>query len=488
MNWAYIGFLAYLVTVLGVGVYASRFVKTTKDFYIGGRTLGPWVHSLTVAVTWVSGAALIGNGGLSYFFGYSATLYTSIGTSLGIALAYFFVAKPLYKISKNLDILTIPEFFEKRFNSFSMRIISAVVIILFVTIYLIAQYKAIGVCFKAILGWEYSTAVIISTIIFLVYTLLGGMLAVAWSDAIQACIVVAGMITVAIVALFSVGGFSQLNAELVTIKPYLVKPVAPFVFTIYMFISFLVLFGLGTMGLPQVAHRFYMAKDIRVFKWGALIAVIVANIVAFTSQLSGLTARVLVSKGILAGFKDPDLAIPLLTNHLLPSILAGIILAGLLGVIMSTTDSLLLLSATTFSHDIYKFLVDPQASETKMLLTSRIFVIIVGVGTMILALYPPKFLYLMMALAYGGMASAFAWPIFFGSRRPTTTSLAAGISMIGGIVTTIVFFALKKLEVKIIFHEAAWGIVVSLVLMVILIGIRKPSEAEIQRGQEILGA
>ena len=321
-------FLAYLVVMLGIGLYAYKRTSSSEDYFLGGRSLGPWPTALSAGASDMSGWLLLGLPGYAFAAGLES-FWIAGGLFVGTWLNWLICAKRLrtYSIKAN-NALTLPDFLSTRFNDKSKLIqtISALFILLFFLFYTSSGLVAGGKLFETVFGLDYTYAVIIGTVCVVSYTLFGGFLAVAWTDLVQGLMMSAALVIVPLVAID--GGWSELSSTLMAKNPNLLDiwtNVSGEPLTAIGIIS-LVAWGLGYFGQPHILARFKASRSNKDIKTARRIAVIWTFISMAGALLIGLVGITFVDSNLTGNLADPEKIFMILVNAVFHPVVAGILL------------------------------------------------------------------------------------------------------------------------------------------------------------------
>ncbi|MGC9422288.1 sodium/proline symporter PutP [Vibrio sp.] len=432
-------FIIYLIMMLAIGVFAYQRTKNSADYFLGGRSLGPWPAALSAGASDMSGWLLLGLPGYAYAAGIEA-FWLAGGLLLGTWANWLITAKRLRTYSITTDSLTLPEFLSRRFNDKSKLIqtISAFFILFFFLFYTSSGLVAGGKLFETVFGLDYTTAVIIGTICVVSYTLFGGFLAVSWTDLVQGLLMSAALLIVPITAMN--GGFSQLDSDLSDINPQLLtlwNDVKGQPLSIIAILS-LVGWGFGYFGQPHILARFKAArsnKDLTTARW---IAVIWTALSMCGAMLVGLVGLVYVTNSGAMQLDDGEKIFMLLVNAIFHPVIAGILLAAILAAIMSTADSQLLVSSSALAEDFYKQVFKQEASSEDVVRVGRLAVILISIVALILAMTPDSSVLGLVSYAWAGFGAAFG-PVLVLSlywSRMNRNGALAGI-LVGGLTIVI---------------------------------------------------
>ena len=383
----------------------------------------------------MSGWLLLGLPGAIYLSGISE-VWIGVGLVIGAYFNWLFVAKPLRIYSEHANnSITLPDYFENRFSDKSriLRVISALVILLFFTFYTASGLVGGAILFENSFGLDYSVALVGGTIIIVCYTFIGGFLAVVWTDTIQAILMLLALV-IAPIAVITIGG----GASAVIDRMELVNPESTSLFSELSFMSFisLIAWGLGYFGQPHILSRFMAVENPAKLVSARRIAMSWMSIVLLGSIATGLAGIAYFAD---APLDNPETVFIVLSQSLFNPWVAGIITAAILSAIMSTIDSQLLVSSSVISEDFYRAFVRPKASEKELLLVSRAAVILIAVLALIIASDRQSGVLDLVSYAWAGFGAAFGPVILFSLFWRKMTSLSAIIGMLLGAITVVVW-------------------------------------------------
>ena len=431
-------FVAYLIVMLAIGVVAYMRTANSSDYFLGGRSLGPWPAALSAGASDMSGWLLLGLPGYAYAAGVEA-FWLAGGLLLGTWANWLVSAKRLRTYSITTDSITLPEFLSRRFNDTSKLIqtISAFFILLFFLFYTSSGLVAGGKLFETVFGLDYSVAVVVGTLCVVSYTLFGGFLAVSWTDLVQGLLMSAALLIVPIAALD--GGFGQLSNDLATINPELLtlwndakgEPL-----TAIAIIS-LVAWGLGYFGQPHILARFQATRTNKDLVTARRIAVTWTALSMAGAMLVGLVGLVYVNSGSIE-LADGEKIFMLLVNAMFHPVIAGILLAAILAAIMSTADSQLLVSSSALAEDFYKQVIKKDASSEAIVKVGRAAVILISLVALVLAMSPDSSVLGLVSYAWAGFGAAFGPAIVLSLywTRMNRNGALAGI-IVGGVTIVV---------------------------------------------------
>lgn len=428
----------YFALMLGIGVYAWR--TSTDDvagYMLGGRQLRPAVAALSAGASDMSGWMLLGLPGAMYVAGLSAA-WIAIGLFIG-AMANYLIVAPRLRVYTELarDAITIPDYFDKRFEDRSrlLRVISSLVIVVFFTLYTSSGLVAGGKLFETSFGLDYSWGLWVTAGVVLAYTMVGGFLAVSLTDFVQGCIMFVALVLVPVVALMQVGGIGEVAETVRGIDPGLLD-----LFKGATAVSILsaMAWGLGYFGQPHIIVRFMAVRSVRDMPMTRNIGMswmLVTLIGALGTGLAGLAYATRTGLEVT----DPETIFILLSDVLFHPLITGFLLAAILAAIMSTISSQLLVSSSSLTEDFYAVFLRRNAPQKELVMVGRLAVLGVSLAAIYLAWNPENSVLGLVANAWAGFGAAFG-PLVILSliwKRMTRNGALAGIVV--GAATVLVW-------------------------------------------------
>jgi sodium/proline symporter len=430
--------------MLGIGLFAYRNTEEDVEGYLlGGRKLSPAVVALSAGASDMSGWMLMGLPGAMYISGLSAS-WIAIGLVIGAWCNYLYVAPRLRVYTEVANnAITIPDFFAERFNDTShiLRIVSAIVIIVFFTLYTSSGLVAGGKLFESSFGLNYELGLYITAGVVVTYTLFGGFMAVSLTDFVQGCLMFIALILVPTVVMFELGGVTATLDSINAIDPAyfsLFTAVGSTESLTLLGIISLMAWGLGYFGQPHIIVRFMAirsVKDMPVARKVGMSWMILALIGALSTGLFGM-AYVAANPMTLA---DPETIFVVLSQVLFHPLIAGFLLAAILAAIMSTISSQLLVTSSSLVSDIYEALLNKDASDKQLVLISRLAVLGVAILAIILAMGENQSILGLVSNAWAGFGAAFGPVILCGLYWSNMTRKGAIAGMLSGTVVTLVW-------------------------------------------------
>ncbi len=473
-------FIAYLIMMLAIGVIAYKRTSNSTDYFLGGRSLGPWPAALSAGASDMSGWLLLGLPGYAYAAGFEA-FWLAGGLLVGTWANWLISAKRLRTYSITTESLTLPEFLSRRFNDNSKLIqtISAFFILLFFLFYTSSGLVAGGKLFETVFGLDYTTAVIIGTVCVVSYTLFGGFLAVSWTDLVQGLLMSAALLIVPIAAMN--GGLGQLSSDLHNINPELLtlwndakgEPLSAIA------IISLAAWGLGYFGQPHILARFKATRSNKDLVTARRIAVIWTALSMVGAMLVGLVGLIYVTNSGAPKLDDGEKIFMLLVNAMFHPVIAGILLAAILAAIMSTADSQLLVSSSAMAEDLYKQVLKKDATSEEIVRVGRFAVILISLIALVLAMTPDSSVLGLVSYAWAGFGAAFGPAIVLSLYWPRMNRNGALAGIVVGGVTIVLWkqFTGGWFDV----YEIVPGIILSTLSIVIVSLITGEPEDEVKK-------
>ncbi len=370
----------YLAGCIGIGIYASRRVLVSRDeYWVAGRRIGTTINSMAIMASLASGGSIIGVMGLAYSQGIPATLALFAGAVLGFPLASMLVAKQL----RNFGKYTITDFLAFRYPSSVVRYLVPSVIVVAFTIYIVAQLKAAGITANALLGIPYDMALVIATLVFVIYVSFGGMIAITWTDVIQGILMLVVVVGTAVAMMWRLGSPVELMRQATAMAPELGQVVDQ---PVASYLGYFVIWATAIPVIPHIVMRVFTAKDAD----GARLSLNLAMLAYSVMILTAVLAIVPVGKLQFPGLEDADQVFLKVMEAQFPPVIRGIAVAAVLAAVMSTTDALLLACSSAIAHDILGNFSREKASERTLALIRIGSAWLIGLLALYWAISPPE--------------------------------------------------------------------------------------------------
>ena len=468
-------FILYLVFVVGVGVYffMRHRSKSDKDYFLGGRQMGPWVSALSAGASDMSAWVLMGLPASIYALGIGQT-WIAIGLAIGYAISWIVEARRLRSFTMVAnDSITLPQYLTNRFltTNKSLQVICAVIFLVAYTIYAASSIKACGTLFNTVLGIDARTAMYIAAVIIMLYTLLGGFNAVCWTDFFQGLLMLGALMIAPIFALIVVksGGHAAAGGMAAVPDGYWK------LFTSWQDVASGLGWGLGYFGMPHIIVRFMSLRSNKDAKKSAKIGITWNILIIFFSVAAGCVGHLLLGE-----ISDSSTVFIQMVRMLFPAVISGILLSAILAASMSTADSQLLASASAFASDVYKPIIrKDNASRNEIMWVSRLTVLAIAVVAVIIAANPNSASIMgLVENAWGLFGAAFG-PVILLSlfwKRLTFPGTVAGV--VCGAVVDVLWLMFVKGSVGL--YEIIPGFVAGFIAAVIVSKAGKEPPAEVQ--------
>jgi len=442
MFWKILMISVFFIVSIGIGLYYSKRSKSADEFTLGGRNVGPWLSAFAYGTTYFSATIFVGySGQFGWQFGISS-LWIGIGNAvIGSLLAWIILGRRTRVMTNKLGASTMPEFFARRYFSKAMKIVSSVIIFIFLVPYTASVYKGLSGLFAMSFGIDFKWCIFGMALLTAVFVVAGGYMGTAVNNFIQGIVMLVGICLIVAGVLNGKGGFSEAITALSQIESEKIPEMKGAFTSMFgpeplQLLSVVLLTSLGTWGLPQMVHKFYAIKDESAIKKGTVISTAFAIIVAGGSYFIGGFGRLYYDADTVVF----DEIIPTMIQKALPDVLIGLVLLVVLSASISTLASLVLTSASTFISDFVKSFANIKSKSE--LLWIRImcggFIIV----SVVIALNPNSFITALMGLSWGALAGSFLGPFIYGLFWKRTTKIAVWASMVSGVLINVLNFFL----------------------------------------------
>lgn len=447
--------IIYMAAVIVIGiVFAGRANKSSENYFLGGRSLGPWVTAMSAEASDMSGWLLMGLPGVAYWCGLADAAWTAIGLALGTYLNWLIVSKRLRRYSIRTDSITLPEFFSNRFREKKKVVltISALFILVFFTVYAASCFVTCGKLFSTLFGLPYVTMMFVGAGFVLLYTILGGFLAESASDFMQSIVMIVALTVIVTICTVKGGGLGAVIQNAKSIPGFLDffglatptlgedglqivengKPVFGAARDYgFLSVASMLAWGLGYFGMPQVLLRFMAIRREDELKRSRRLAMIWVTISLVVAVFIGIAGRQVEPTMHLSQTSAENIFITLATSFL-PPLLAGFVMAGILAATISSSDSYLLIAASAFAKNIYQGVVKKDADDKKVLTISRITLFAIAVIAMVIALDENSVIFKIVSFAWAGFGATFGPLMLFSLFWKRTNRAGAIAGMVGG--------------------------------------------------------
>lgn len=478
-----IAIIAYLALVLGIGIVFSKQNKTTGDFYLGGRKLGPFVTAMSAEASDMSSWLLLGLPGVAYATGLADAFWTAAGLAIGTYINWLIVAKRLRKYTVACkDSTTLPVFFSNRYRD-DKRILSAlaaIVIIVFFIPYTASGFAACGKLFSSLFGIDYFAAMLLSAVVIVCYTALGGFLAASTSDFLQSIVMTIAIFVVLGYGFATAGGAGNVmeNAQslagyfsLTSIHDAATGTAGSYgVITIFSMLAW----GLGYFGMPHVLLRFMAIEDAAKLKLSRRIASVWVVISLGVAIFIGIVGNAMSKVGVIGSLDDPEtiviaIATAISQHGVLAALVAGLILAGILAATMSTADSQLLAASSSVSENLIKEIFFKNMSEKAAMVIARVSVVVISIIAIFIARDPNSSVFEIVSFAWAGFGAAFGPTMLLALfwKRSNKWGALSGM-LVGGVMIFVWKFLIRPMGGAWNIYELLPAFIVALVVNVVV--------------------
>lgn len=431
-------FIVYIFGMLVIGIIAARSTNSLNDYVLGGRRLGKIVTALSAGASDMSGWLLMGLPGGLFVTGISAS-WIAIGLTVGQWCNWKFVAARLRSFTANAaDSLTLPDYFAARFKDQKRisAVFAAVIILIFFVVYCASGMVSGARLFEQTFGMDYSNALLVGAASTILYVFIGGFLAVSWTDTVQATLMAFALIITPVILFSDAGGIEAANAAVISKDPSLMNFMNGV--SLISIISFAG-WGLGYVGQPHILVRFMAARSVRGMGGARRISISWMILCLLGAVLIGLYGNAFAARHPEISISNPEQIFIIITQTLFTPWVAGILLSAILAAIMSTLSCQLLVASTTLTADFYRRLIRPQASQTELVWTGRVMLLLVAVIAYVIATDPNSGILKLVSYAWAGFGASFGPAVVFSLfwKRMNLKGCLAG--MIVGALTVILW-------------------------------------------------
>lgn len=489
--------IAYLLLMIVIGVVFSKRNKNVGDFYLGGRKLGPLVAAMSAEASDMSSYLLMGLPGLAYLTGVADVGWTAIGLSVGTYINWLLVAKRLRIYSHRCgNSITIPDFFSNRYRDKSRVImaIAAVVILVFFVPYTASGFSACGKLFQSLFGMDYHAAMIMSAVIIVAYTSIGGFLAASTTDLMQSIIMTAALVLLVIFGVVTAGGIGAVVDNAKSLSGYFTfvqtHDAASGGASGYGFLSIVstLAWGLGYFGMPHILLRFMAIENTAKVKTSRRIASVWVVISMSIAIFIGLIGNALSADGTIETLTDSassetvimKIAMVLSEHGVIFALLAGLVFAGILASTMSTSDSQLLAASSSMSENLLHSVFRVKMSEKTSMVCARLVLLVIAVLGVVIAWNPDSSVFQIVSFAWAGFGATFG-PIMLAAlfwKRSNKWGALAGM-LAGGITVFVWKFCIRPLGGAWNIYELLPAFIVAVIAIVAVSLLTPKPEQEI---------
>lgn len=470
----------YFVLIIAVGLIASKRVNSSEGFLLGGKNFGPWFTAFKFAATLESGTKLIGTPGMAFGLGYPAFLQ-GMWTPIAYFLSFRVFGQRMKIACEHFKVLTVPQLLEKRYGGKHLRVLAAIAILVGLGGSLIAQFKASGEIFSSIFGTTYFTGLLIGVIVVALYSIIGGYTATVWTDLIQGIVMVFGVIILLIATVIAAFGtfrldfFVEMNHRLAEVAPQMLQLDGGGGMPVIMIITMSVIGCIVGIAQPQQAVALFSMRDTRVAKSAMIIATVFSTILIWCLLPSAMLGRLILDPSTIP---NSDAVMPMLTQAVLPPMLAGLVMAAILSAIMSTVSGLIVVAASAVSHDIMD-IVAPHVYQKNPVAWDRAAAGLIVLVCFLFAIDPPSIIFWIVLFAFGFTVFTFVMPMLGVVLWKRATCKAVTIQMIVTMILIPAWQAMASAGLTKISGLTVGMIVTPILFVVISLLTKNDNQAEV---------
>ena len=463
----------FMIAMLAVSIYL-RSVAARKgsgnflnEYFTGSRSLGGFVLAMTTVATYSSVSSFVGGPGQAWDIGFG-WIYMSVIQVTALFLVLGILGKKMAIVSRKIDAVTVIDVIRHRYQSDMLANLSAIIIVLFFSATMVAQFVGGAKLFEAVTGYSYVIGLLVFGVVVVIYTAVGGFRGVAVTDALCAVAMLIGMVILLIGILKAGGGYASIMEQITERRPELLEPLSGGNMPYTLYISQWMLVGIFTVGLPQSVVRCLTYKDTKSLHRAIIIGTIVIGAMNVGMNFIGVLSQGVLT-GTLADYGNSvDNIMPLAIVRSLSPLVAGITIIGPIAASISTISSLLLTATSSIIKDIYMYEKEKrrqQISEKKTSMLSQLCTLILGLAIFLISINPPNVIWKINMFAFGGLETAFLWVFVLGMFWKKANKTGAICSMAGGTIVycLTMLFGFRIMEI----HQILLGIIVSLICMIV---------------------
>jgi sodium/proline symporter len=434
--------VAYLLAMIAVGIAARPRSATKEEYYVAGRRLPFWVVAFSMNATGESAWLLLGLSGLAYTVGVSA-IWVVVGETIGIWLSWNLLARRMNAVARRSGAVTVTDVLVTAVGDphHLLRVAASLIVLVMVLVYVAAQMLATGKAFESFLGWPYIAGVLTGGAVTMLYTSLGGFRGVAYTDTVQALLMLFAVLAVPVAGLVALGGIGAAEARLADAGAYLLAPIdlsQGHTVGLIALASALAV-GLPFLGVPMLLARYIALSHEEAVPRARAVSVLVIGLLG-----TGAVATGVIGRALIPALDDAETIMPLLSEQLFPPLITGLLVAAVLSAVMSTVSSLMNLLSSALVGDFYHQVLRPSADTSTMGRMGVQVTLLVGLAGTGLALVGSGLIYTLVLFAWAGLGAAFGPVMLCALRWRGTTWQGALAGMLGGFAVTVIWMAWVK--------------------------------------------
>lgn len=471
--WGLLPVFIFMMAMLAVSIYLRNAAAKKSsgnflnEYFTGSRSLGGFVLAMTTVATYSSVSSFVGGPGQAWDIGFG-WIYMSVVQVTALFLVLGILGKKMAIVSRKIDAVTVIDVIRHRYQSDLLANLSAIIIVLFFSATMVAQFVGGAKLFEAVTGYSYVVGLVVFGLVVVVYTAVGGFRGVAVTDALCAIAMLVGMFILLVGILQAGGGYEAIMEQITVRRPELLEPLSGGNMPYTLYISQWMLVGIFTVGLPQSVVRCITYKDTKSLHRAIIIGTVVNGAMNIGMNFIGVLSQGILTEDLAAYGNSVDNIMPLAIVRSLSPLVAGITIIGPIAASISTISSLLLTATSSIIKDVYMYEKEKRQqkiSEKKTSMLSQLCTLVLGLIIFFISINPPDVIWKINMFAFGGLETAFFWVFILGMFWKKANKTGAIWAMAGG---TVVYCLTMLMGIKIMeIHQILIGIVVSLLCMII---------------------
>ena len=471
--WGLLPVFIFMMAMLAVSIYLRNAAAKKSsgnflnEYFTGSRRLGGFVLAMTTVATYSSVSSFVGGPGQAWDIGFG-WIYMSVVQVTALFLVLGILGKKMAIVSRKIDAVTVIDVIRHRYQSDLLANLSAIIIVLFFSATMVAQFVGGAKLFEAVTGYSYVVGLVVFGLVVVVYTAVGGFRGVAVTDALCAIAMLVGMFILLVGILQAGGGYEAIMEQITVRRPELQEPLSGGNMPYTLYISQWMLVGIFTVGLPQSVVRCITYKDTKSLHRAIIIGTVVIGAMNIGMNFIGVLSQGILTEDLAAYGNSVDNIMPLAIVRSLSPLVAGITIIGPIAASISTISSLLLTATSSIIKDVYMYEKEKsqqKISEKKTSMLSQLCTLVLGLIIFFISINPPDVIWKINMFAFGGLETAFFWVFILGMFWKKANKTGAIWAMAGG---TVVYCLTMLMGIKIMeIHQILIGIVVSLLCMII---------------------
>lgn len=471
--WGLLPVFIFMMAMLAVSIYLRNAAAKKSsgnflnEYFTGSRSLGGFVLAMTTVATYSSVSSFVGGPGQAWDIGFG-WIYMSVVQVTALFLVLGILGKKMAIVSRKIDAVTVIDVIRHRYQSDLLANLSAIIIVLFFSATMVAQFVGGAKLFEAVTGYSYVVGLVVFGLVVVVYTAVGGFRGVAVTDALCAIAMLVGMFILLVGILQAGGGYEAIMEQITVRRPELLEPLSGGNMPYTLYISQWMLVGIFTVGLPQSVVRCITYKDTKSLHRAIIIGTVVIGAMNIGMNFIGVLSQGILTEDLAAYGNSVDNIMPLAIVRSLSPLVAGITIIGPIAASISTISSLLLTATSSIIKDVYMYEKEKsqqKISEKKTSMLSQLCTLVLGLIIFFISINPPDVIWKINMFAFGGLETAFFWVFILGMFWKKANKTGAIWAMAGG---TVVYCLTMLMGIKIMeIHQILIGIMVSLLCMII---------------------